>query len=183
MLGSAVRSLRNSSPREASAANAKVSGRGRPVDPADTAGDPTRVRAAYSCTASSDGAKTWAKPVRVAGVASDETQRGAAKDPLQPWRLKHSAAVSEALPASFSCRYAALRSASPLPRVGLGRPGTPENLCPRPLPALFFGWAACARLRTRAACLDVSSVPGRARRVAVRRRLSRRGVPRSRARV
>ena len=33
----------------------------------------------YSCTASWDGAATWATPVAAASVASDETQPGAAK--------------------------------------------------------------------------------------------------------
>lgn len=43
----------------------------------DTRGDPKRTRAFYSCTVSSDGAKTWAAPIHAATVASDETQPGA----------------------------------------------------------------------------------------------------------
>ena len=42
----------------------------------DTRADPRRVRAHYSCTASVDGARTFARPVRAASVASDATQRG-----------------------------------------------------------------------------------------------------------
>ena len=45
----------------------------------DTSGDSARIRAFYSCTASADGGKTWAKPVRAADVASNETRPGAAK--------------------------------------------------------------------------------------------------------
>src|SRR5581483_1005643 len=44
----------------------------------DTRGDPRRVRSWYSCTASRDGGRTWPRPVRVASVASDEAQPGAA---------------------------------------------------------------------------------------------------------
>src|SRR5207302_1599847 len=41
----------------------------------DTAGDPNRRKARYSCTVSRDGGKSWARPVRAASVASDETQK------------------------------------------------------------------------------------------------------------
>jgi hypothetical protein len=47
----------------------------------DTTGDPGRVQAIFSCTASSDAGRTWAKPVAAAAVPSDETQPGAAKGP------------------------------------------------------------------------------------------------------
>jgi hypothetical protein len=40
----------------------------------DTAADPTRRTARYSCTASVDGGETWAPPHPVASVASDETR-------------------------------------------------------------------------------------------------------------
>jgi hypothetical protein len=43
----------------------------------DTSGDPHRVRAAYSCTTSHDGATSWSKPIRAASLASDEAARGA----------------------------------------------------------------------------------------------------------
>ena len=43
----------------------------------DTTGDPEQRRVHYVCTISRDGGKTWAKPVRAASVASDETQQGA----------------------------------------------------------------------------------------------------------
>jgi hypothetical protein len=43
----------------------------------DTRGDRKRTHASYSCTYSTDGGIRWAKPVRVASVASDETQPGA----------------------------------------------------------------------------------------------------------
>jgi hypothetical protein len=43
----------------------------------DTRGDPKRTRAFYSCTFSTDGGVTWAKPVRATSVASDETKPGA----------------------------------------------------------------------------------------------------------
>ncbi|MER3487857.1 MAG: hypothetical protein C4307_03555, partial [Chloroflexota bacterium] len=43
----------------------------------DTLGDPARRRAFFSCTLSRDGGATWARPVRVASVASDATQRNA----------------------------------------------------------------------------------------------------------
>lgn len=43
----------------------------------DTLGDPARKRAFYSCTLSRDGGRSWARPVRVASVASDATQRNA----------------------------------------------------------------------------------------------------------
>src|SRR5207244_5383996 len=40
----------------------------------DTTGDPAQRRVHYVCTISRDGGTTWAKPVRAASVASDETQ-------------------------------------------------------------------------------------------------------------
>jgi hypothetical protein len=40
----------------------------------DTLGDPERKRAVFRCTLSRDGGATWAKPLRVASVASDATQ-------------------------------------------------------------------------------------------------------------
>jgi hypothetical protein len=43
----------------------------------DTSGDPARARALYACTLSRDGGRTWARRVRAASVASDETQPGA----------------------------------------------------------------------------------------------------------
>ena len=43
----------------------------------DTAGDRTRRRTRYTCSASSDGGATWAPPVRAAAVFSDETVRAA----------------------------------------------------------------------------------------------------------
>ena len=43
----------------------------------DTRGDPGRRSAFYSCTLSTDGGMTWARPVHAATVASDETQPGA----------------------------------------------------------------------------------------------------------
>ena len=43
----------------------------------DTRGDVARRRAFFSCTASTDGGKTWRRLVRAASVASDETQAGA----------------------------------------------------------------------------------------------------------
>jgi hypothetical protein len=43
----------------------------------DTLGDARRRRAFYSCTASTNGGKSWRKPARVASVASDETQKAA----------------------------------------------------------------------------------------------------------
>lgn len=42
----------------------------------DTTGDSTRTHAWYTCTVSRDGGRTWAAPVRAAGVPSDETQGG-----------------------------------------------------------------------------------------------------------
>src|SRR5207237_785585 len=42
----------------------------------DTTGDPAQRRVHYVCTISRDGGTTWAKPVRAASVASDETQPG-----------------------------------------------------------------------------------------------------------
>jgi hypothetical protein len=47
----------------------------------DTRGDPTRRRTFFSCTASTNGGKTWRRLVRAASVASDETQARA--DPRQ----------------------------------------------------------------------------------------------------
>jgi hypothetical protein len=47
----------------------------------DTRGDPKRTRAYYSCTYSTDGGGTWAKPVRAASAASDETK--ATADPRE----------------------------------------------------------------------------------------------------
>ena len=56
------------------------------VDPADgsvwlcfydTAGDPKGKKAFYSCAVSRTGGGTWTRPVRVASVASDESQPGA----------------------------------------------------------------------------------------------------------
>jgi hypothetical protein len=47
----------------------------------DTRGDAARRRVFFSCTASTDGGKTWRRLVRAASVASDETQAGA--DPRQ----------------------------------------------------------------------------------------------------
>jgi hypothetical protein len=44
----------------------------------DTLGDPRRRRAHYSCTASRDGGRTWMRARKVATVASDATQPGAA---------------------------------------------------------------------------------------------------------
>lgn len=44
----------------------------------DTAGDPTRHKARYSCTVSRDGGRSWARSVRAATTFSDETQKGAA---------------------------------------------------------------------------------------------------------
>jgi hypothetical protein len=44
----------------------------------DTLGDPQRTRAFYSCTASTNGGKSWRRPVRAATVPSDETRDGAA---------------------------------------------------------------------------------------------------------
>jgi len=43
----------------------------------DSLGDPTRRRVHYSCTASTDGGRTWRKAVRAASVASDETGKNA----------------------------------------------------------------------------------------------------------
>jgi hypothetical protein len=43
----------------------------------DTLGDPTRAKAYFSCARSQTGGRTWTRPVRVASVASDETQPGA----------------------------------------------------------------------------------------------------------
>jgi hypothetical protein len=43
----------------------------------DTRGDPKRTSAFYSCTFSTDGGVSWAKPVHAASVASDETKPGA----------------------------------------------------------------------------------------------------------
>jgi hypothetical protein len=43
----------------------------------DTRGDPTRKRAFYTCTRSTDGGLTWAPPVHAASVASNETRGGA----------------------------------------------------------------------------------------------------------
>ena len=43
----------------------------------DTRGDPKRTNAFYSCTRSTDGGKTWARPIHAATVASNETQPGA----------------------------------------------------------------------------------------------------------
>lgn len=43
----------------------------------DTRSDRARRKAYYTCTVSLDGGKRWAKPVRAASVASDETQPGA----------------------------------------------------------------------------------------------------------
>ena len=43
----------------------------------DTRFDRRRVRARYSCTASADGGLTWAAPIAVASVASDEVHRPA----------------------------------------------------------------------------------------------------------
>jgi hypothetical protein len=43
----------------------------------DTHGDPTRTKVHYSCTVSRDGGKRWARQVRAASVASDETQKDA----------------------------------------------------------------------------------------------------------
>jgi len=42
----------------------------------DTSGDRRRERVFYSCTASSDGGATWARPVRAATVPSKEAARG-----------------------------------------------------------------------------------------------------------
>ncbi len=39
--------------------------------------DPARKKAFYSCSVSRDGGGTWARPVRVASVATDETRPGA----------------------------------------------------------------------------------------------------------
>ena len=47
----------------------------------DTSGDPTRVRAVFSCTASRDGGRTWPAPVRAASVASNERQAAADSGP------------------------------------------------------------------------------------------------------
>jgi BNR/Asp-box repeat protein len=44
----------------------------------DTLGDPQRTRAFYTCTASTNGGKSWRRPVQAASVASDETKGGAA---------------------------------------------------------------------------------------------------------
>lgn len=43
----------------------------------DTSEDPEAIRAAYSCTMSRDGGRSWATPIRAASVASDATQPGA----------------------------------------------------------------------------------------------------------
>jgi len=43
----------------------------------DTRDDPTRKRAFYTCTRSTDGGLTWAPPVHAASVASNETSGGA----------------------------------------------------------------------------------------------------------
>jgi len=43
----------------------------------DTTGDRSRRGASYSCMVARDRGRTWLGPVRVAGVASDETQTGA----------------------------------------------------------------------------------------------------------
>ena len=43
----------------------------------DTAGDPRRVRARFSCTVSASGGRRWSRVVRAASVASDETAPGA----------------------------------------------------------------------------------------------------------
>jgi hypothetical protein len=45
----------------------------------DTAGDSGGTRAAYSCSFSRDGGRTWTRPVHAASVPSDETQPGAAQ--------------------------------------------------------------------------------------------------------
>jgi hypothetical protein len=47
----------------------------------DSLGDPTRRRVHYSCTATTDGGRTWRKPARAASVPSDETRKNA--DPRQ----------------------------------------------------------------------------------------------------
>lgn len=46
----------------------------------DTSGDPRRVRARFSCAASTTGGKTWSPVVAAASVASDETAPGARRD-------------------------------------------------------------------------------------------------------
>jgi hypothetical protein len=43
----------------------------------DTTSDSARKRSFFACTASSDGGRTFARPVRAASVASDATQPGA----------------------------------------------------------------------------------------------------------
>jgi hypothetical protein len=43
----------------------------------DTRADRTRKRAVFTCTASADGGRTWARPARVASVASNEAQPAA----------------------------------------------------------------------------------------------------------
>lgn len=43
----------------------------------DTRSDRRRLKAFFTCTASSDGARTWARPVRAASVASNEAQPAA----------------------------------------------------------------------------------------------------------
>ena len=43
----------------------------------DTTGDAKAVRAVYRCTASQDGGRSWAPPIRAASVPSDATQPGA----------------------------------------------------------------------------------------------------------
>ena len=40
----------------------------------DTTGDPKGTRVYYRCSVSRDGARTWARPIRAASVASDATQ-------------------------------------------------------------------------------------------------------------
>jgi hypothetical protein len=43
----------------------------------DTGGDATRRTSRFSCTASADGGATWATPLPVASVASNETKKPA----------------------------------------------------------------------------------------------------------
>jgi hypothetical protein len=43
----------------------------------DTSGDPRRVHAVYSCAISSDGSRTWSRPVGAASVPSNEAQSDA----------------------------------------------------------------------------------------------------------
>jgi hypothetical protein len=47
----------------------------------DTRGDPRRVKTFYSCTASTDGGRSWSRAVRAASVASNERQAAAASGP------------------------------------------------------------------------------------------------------